>query len=109
MWRRSQLPTVPVMDTSTRTPVDTVLAVYDAFGRGDLESLLDLFSDDAVMEDHGVTTSAQLAGHPLLGVRRGKAEVAAFFAEAATLKVHEFTVHEVLGSPASGTVVALVT
>jgi ketosteroid isomerase-like protein len=61
------------------------------------------------MEDHGVVTSAQLAGHRLLAVHRGKLEVAAFFAEAATLTVHEFTVHEVLGSPTSGTVVALVT
>jgi len=97
------------METTDRTPVDTVLALYDSYGRGDIPAVLDLFADDAVMEDHGVTTSAQLAGHALLAVRRGKPEVAGFFAEAAALAVHEFTVHEVLGSPSSGTVVALVT
>lgn len=97
------------METTSRTPVDTVLAAYDAYGRGDVPALLDLFADDAVMEDHGVTTSAQLAGDPLLAVRRGKEEVAAFFAEAGALTVHEFAVHEVLGSPTGGTVVALVT
>jgi hypothetical protein len=59
------------------------------------------------MEDHGVVTAAQRAGHSLLAVHRGKSEIAAFFAEAATMTVHEFTVHEVLGSPTSGTVVVV--
>ena len=108
MWRGPGVPTVAAMETTTRTPVATVGAAYAAFGSGDVPTLLDLFADDAVMEDHGVTTSAQRAGHSLLSVRRGKAEVAAFFAEAATLTVHEFAVHELLASPTSGTVVALV-
>jgi ketosteroid isomerase-like protein len=99
------------MDTtaSLRTPVATVGAIYQAFGAGDAAGLLDLFDDDVAMEDHGVTTSAQAAGHPLLRLRRGKAEAAAFFAEAAALTVHEFQVHELLASTSSGTVAALVT
>ena len=109
MWRSSPIPIVAAMETITNTPVATVGAAYAAFGNGDMQALLDLFADDAVMEHHGVATAAQLAGHPLLVPRRGKAEVAAFFAEAAALTVHEFAVHELLSSPTSGTVAALVT
>ena len=110
MPARRAVPTVVCMDsTATRTPVETVRAIYRAFGAGDVPGVLDLFDDDITMEDHGVPTSAQRAGHSLLRLRRGKDDAAAFFAEAGALTPHEFTVHEVLGSPAGGTVAALVT
>jgi ketosteroid isomerase-like protein len=96
------------MDTS-RTPLETVAAAYEAFATGDVPALLALFDDAVSLEDHGVTTSAQQAGHPLLRVRRGKEEAAAFFAEVGALTPYAFTVHELLGHPASGTVAALVT
>jgi ketosteroid isomerase-like protein len=35
----------------------TVGAAYAGFGSGDVVTLLDLFADDAVLEDHGVTCS----------------------------------------------------
>src|SRR4051794_11579499 len=109
MWTLPQGPSVGAMETSTRTPVETVGAAYAALGSADITTLLNLFADDAVMEHHGVTTSAQRADHSLLSPRSGKAEVAAFFAEVGTLTVHEFAVHELLSSPTSGTVAALVT
>jgi ketosteroid isomerase-like protein len=95
--------------TTTRTPVETVAAAYESFATGDVPGLLALLADDVTMEDHGVPTSAQQAGHPLLRRRRGKDEAAEFFGEVGALTPYAFTVHELLGHPASGTVAALVT
>jgi ketosteroid isomerase-like protein len=95
--------------TTPRTPSETVAAAYEAFATGDVPGLLAMLADDVSLEDHGVPSAAQQAGHPLLRLRRGKDEAASFFAEVGALTPYAFTVHEILGHPATGTVAALVT
>lgn len=98
------------MDTITRTPLATVSAVYDAFGRGDVPAVLALLADDVVVDAHpgDVVTSAQEAEHPLFVTRRGRDGAADFFGEVGRLQIHEFTVREILGGPDSQTVVAVI-
>jgi uncharacterized protein len=67
--------------------VDTVKSLYDAFGRGDVETILDNLTDD-------VDWAAEAASHaaPWYGVRKGKDEVASFFQELGdAMEVKEFT------------------
>jgi len=59
------------------SPMSVVKAAYDAFGRGDVEGLLGMVADQVEWE---FTASADL---PFGGLRRNKAEVAAFFAQLA--------------------------
>lgn len=69
------------------TNVATVKAIYDAFGRGDLQSILDVLSDDVDW-----ATEAASADVPWYGVRSGKSEVGAFFEQfGSTMEVDEFT------------------
>ncbi|WP_333716976.1 nuclear transport factor 2 family protein, partial [Gordonia sp. (in: high G+C Gram-positive bacteria)] len=75
------------MSTSTPAPavpasnLTTLIAIYEAFGRGDIPSLLGLLSDDVSFEASEPPSTAAAAGHPLLSVRQGKGEVAEFFTE----------------------------
>ena len=65
----------------TQDSIATVKQAYAKFGAGDVEGLLALVSDDIRWEVVG-----RPADYPTFGVRRGKAEVANFFA---TLAGHE--------------------
>jgi ketosteroid isomerase-like protein len=65
----------------------TVKTIYDAFGKGDVDTILGLLADD-------VDWSAEAAGGgaPWYGRRTNREEVAEFFAEiGAALEVQEFT------------------
>lgn len=65
----------------------TVQTVYEAFGRGDIGAILDAVTDDV---DWAAETTSTVA--PWYGIRRGKDEVAAFFAAfGSTMEVEEFT------------------
>jgi ketosteroid isomerase-like protein len=65
----------------------TVQTMYEAFGRGDVATLLDALTDDV---DWAADTSSTVA--PWYGVRHGKDQVAAFFAEfGGAMEVQEFT------------------
>lgn len=67
--------------------VGVVQEIYEAFGRGDVEFILDRLADQV---DFGAETSSTAA--PWYGLRTTKAEVADFFAAiGATLEVTEFT------------------
>jgi len=67
--------------------IKTITQVYEAFGRGDVAAILDSVTDDV---DWGAEAAS--AGAPWHGVRHGKDEVAAFFAEfGSTMEVEEFT------------------
>ena len=65
--------------------LETVQAIYEAFGRGDIPAILDRLSDDVDWEhdrpDHGL---------PLLKPRRGRASVAGFFEELARVSIERF-------------------
>lgn len=58
--------------------VGTVVAIYEAFGRGDVAAILDRLADDVEWE-----TGVRDTGLPYLRERHGKAEVAEFFSDLA--------------------------
>ena len=68
--------------------VETVQKIYDAFSRADVDAILGVLTEDV---DWASEASSQLA--PWYGARRGRAEVAQFFADlAGAIDVTEFTV-----------------
>ncbi|HWC37295.1 MAG TPA: nuclear transport factor 2 family protein [Acidimicrobiales bacterium] len=67
--------------------IKTVQSLYEAFGRGDVGTILDAVADDV---DWGAETTSTAA--PWYGVRRGKSGVASFFEGfGSTMEVDEFT------------------
>ena len=68
----------------------TVQAMYEAFGRGDVPAILDEL-DDAVAWESAVPVSEV----PWLRARRGKADVADFFASMAPLQITRFEPHTI--------------
>src|SRR5580704_5970393 len=54
--------------------IKTIQGIYEAFGRGDVQAVLDCVSDDVDW-----AAEASSAGAPWYGVRHGKAGVASFF------------------------------
>ena len=86
------------MSTSTPAPavpasnLTTLIAIYEAFGRGDIPSQLGLLSDDVRFEASEPPSTAAAAGHPLLSVRQGKGEVAGFFTEVGRCELHSFDI-----------------
>jgi ketosteroid isomerase-like protein len=72
---------------SAEQNIATVKDIYEAFGRGDVEAILEQCTDDV---DWGVDSAVEIA--PWHGVKRGKAEVPRFFAGIAQAgPVTEFT------------------
>ena len=67
--------------------VNTVKAIYDAFGRADLATILDAVTDNVDWATEGDTGAA-----PWYGQRTGKDQVASFFSDiGSTVEVSEFT------------------
>jgi hypothetical protein len=67
--------------------IKTIQRVYEAFGRGDVATILDALTDDV---DWASDTSSTVA--PWYGVKHGKAGVGSFFeAFGSTMDVDEFT------------------
>jgi ketosteroid isomerase-like protein len=67
--------------------IQTVKEIYDAFGRGDVEAILERCTDDV---DWSADSAIEVA--PWHGVKHGKAEVPSFFTGIAeTGPVNEFT------------------
>jgi ketosteroid isomerase-like protein len=67
--------------------ITTVTAIYDAFARADLATILGHLSDDIDW-----ATDADNSAAPWYGQRTGKDQVAGFFAElAGSVEVNEFT------------------
>ena len=68
--------------------VETVQKIYDAFSRADVDAILAVLTEDV---DWASQASSRLA--PWYGARRGRAEIAQFFADlAGAIDVTEFTV-----------------
>jgi ketosteroid isomerase-like protein len=66
--------------------IETIKGIYEAFGRGDVQAILDGVTDDV---DWASETSSTAA--PWYGVRHGKDGVASFFeAFGTTMEVDEF-------------------
>jgi uncharacterized protein len=76
--------------------IETVQTIYQAFGRGDIPTILALLSPDVRWEDWA-DNSAQRSGVPTLQARRGPDGVTQFFGEVAKMQMHEFKVLDVIG------------
>ena len=70
--------------------VKTVQAIYEAFGRGDVPTILDTL-DDAVEWE----TAVPVADVPWLQARPGKANVVGFFESLAPLQITRFEPHTI--------------
>jgi hypothetical protein len=79
------------MNTATADRTAASLAIvqqiYEAFGRGEVDEIVDDCRWEAWAEH-----SAQRAGVPYLQPRSGPSGAAAFFADVADLQIHSFTV-----------------
>jgi ketosteroid isomerase-like protein len=76
--------------------VQTVQAIYEAFGRGDIPFILDQLAADVAWEqwdDH----RAQKAGVDYLQARHGRDGAAEFFAIVGEMEFRDFQVLDVLG------------
>jgi ketosteroid isomerase-like protein len=72
---------------SAEDNIKTITVVYEAFGRGDVATILEAMTDDVDWAAEADSTVA-----PWYGVRHGKDEVAAFFqAFGSAMDVQEFT------------------
>ena len=74
-----------------------VARIYDAFGRGDIPSILEQLADDVQWEEWA-GWSPHEAGVPWLQPRRGKAAVLEFFKIVGTWQMREFRVLDLLAS-----------
>jgi ketosteroid isomerase-like protein len=69
---------------------ETLQAIYEAFGRGDVAAILDKLDDSIDWE-----TTVPVSDVPWLQARRGKANIAGFFESMAPLKITRFEPHTV--------------
>lgn len=76
-------------------PLKTVQAIYDAYHRGDIASILARMSPDVVW-DGWPDNRAQQAGVPWLQCRRGREGVADFFRSLQSMKFHQFLVRQLM-------------
>jgi ketosteroid isomerase-like protein len=79
------------------TNLAVVAQIYEAFGRGDVPSILEYLTDDVVWEGWA-DNSAQRAGVPWLVARYGKASVPGFFEIVGSFQIREFSVLSIFGS-----------
>jgi len=71
--------------------------IYEAFGRGDIDFILDQVADDCAWESW-LDNHGQKAGIPPMTPRHGRAGVAEFFAYVATMEIQDFQVLDMLAS-----------
>jgi ketosteroid isomerase-like protein len=70
--------------------VETVRGIYEAFGRGDIATILDKL-DDAIEWE----TAAPVSDVPWLQARHGKANIVGFFESLAPLQITRFEPHTI--------------
>jgi hypothetical protein len=79
---------------STEQNIETVKALYEAFGRGDIEAILERLTEDVDWATDSAVSSA-----PWYGARRGKTEIPGFFEGIGkTGPVTEFTLVSIAGN-----------
>jgi ketosteroid isomerase-like protein len=83
--------TLAAMTTTATQHTSTVAGIYEAFGRGDVQSILDVLADD-VRWEHWDDNTAQRAGVSHLQARTGRDGAAEFFAIAGGFEIREFQV-----------------
>ena len=73
----------------------TVGAIYEAFGKGDISTILSHMAED-VQWEQWADNSAQNAGVPWLAPRQGKAGVLAFFQVLGGMPIKDFQVLDMM-------------
>ena len=81
--------------TATATNLETVKALYEAFGAGDVEAILEMVSED-VEFDPWADSFLHRAGVPWLTRRSGREGVAEFFAMVGQFDIKEFSVLDIM-------------
>ncbi|HUO73870.1 MAG TPA: nuclear transport factor 2 family protein [Solirubrobacteraceae bacterium] len=71
--------------------------IYEAFGRGDIDFILDQIADDCAWESW-LDNHGQNAGVPPMKPRHGRTGVADFFDYVATMQIQDFQVLDMLAS-----------
>lgn len=84
--------------TSTWANPETVAEIYAAFGRGDVQTILDRLADDVSWDSDWADNTAQHSPIPHFTPRRGHAEVREFFQAVGSGTVHEFRVLDMMSS-----------
>jgi ketosteroid isomerase-like protein len=84
-------------DSRAAANLAVVGGVYEAFGRGDTDFILDQIADTCEWESWG-DNAGQKAGIPPMKPRYGRGGVAEFFAYVATMQIEDFQVLDILAS-----------
>lgn len=79
------------------TNIAVVGGIYEAFGRGDIDFILDQITEDCAWESW-LDNHGQRAAIPPMQPRHGRAGVAEFFAYVATMQIQDFQVLDMLAS-----------
>ncbi len=69
----------------------TVQAIYEAFGKGDVPTILDTLADDVQWESWGDNSSVE-AGVPWMTPRSGRDAVAGFFEVAGQMEIRDLQI-----------------
>lgn len=77
--------------------VATVKRIYEAFGKGDIPTIIDCVADDVQWEQWD-DNSAQKAGVPWMQAQKGKQGVIDFFNIAGELEVKDFQVLSIMAN-----------
>ncbi|MEP7319702.1 MAG: nuclear transport factor 2 family protein [Panacibacter sp.] len=77
--------------------VETVKLIYEAFGKGDVPSIIDQLADD-VQWEQWADNSAQKAGVPWMQSRPGKDGATEFFKVVGGLVIKDFQVLSIMGN-----------
>jgi ketosteroid isomerase-like protein len=77
--------------------VTTVNSIYDAFGKGDIHTIINYLSDDIQWEQWADNT-AQKAGVPWMQARHGKEGAWEFFKMVGEWNIKEFQVLSIMGN-----------
>ena len=88
------------MSTDTenaQSHADTVSDIYEAFGRGDVEAILERLAEDVEWEAWD-DSYAQRAGVPWMERRNGREAVRGFFELIGRFEISEFSVRDMLAS-----------
>jgi len=86
------------MTDTLHTHTQSVSAMYDAFGRGDVDAILSHLSDQITWDVTDEPWTPHAAGVPWLAPRRGHREVAEFFAIVSAWTYERFEVLDMLAS-----------
>src|SRR5437016_3540623 len=89
----------PMSGTENRAAANlaVVSGIYEAFGRGDIDRILDQIADDCAWESW-LDNHGQKAGLPPMKPRDGREGVAEFFDYVATMQIQDFQVLDILAS-----------